>query len=197
MKVVCRLDISILLPWNVEGVYCNYRAFLAWAWRCCPAFSMAVIVRSRPTAEWADRRVQRKMSTANISEEIRAKFPLHSAVWENDYRKLEEQIRIPQVDETRNTVTQRSRTAKCYLLARWNQRERLNLFSHPDQVGRACWQMLRRLTHIFLRDVYKKLQMTEESIVLHLFVNEFLVSGWHFKSLHQATNPTKTGLSWL
>uniref|UniRef100_H2ULR3 Ankyrin repeat domain 13A n=1 Tax=Takifugu rubripes TaxID=31033 RepID=H2ULR3_TAKRU len=40
----------------------------------------------------------RKMSTANISDDIRVKFPLHSAVWENDYRKLEEQIRIPQND---------------------------------------------------------------------------------------------------
>lgn len=39
------------------------------------------------------------MSTANISDDIRVKFPLHSAVWENDYRKLEEQIRIPQVDD--------------------------------------------------------------------------------------------------
>uniref|UniRef100_A0A673CQA0 Ankyrin repeat domain-containing protein n=1 Tax=Sphaeramia orbicularis TaxID=375764 RepID=A0A673CQA0_9TELE len=38
------------------------------------------------------------MSTANISEEIRLKFPLHSAVWENDYRKLEEQITLPQND---------------------------------------------------------------------------------------------------
>ncbi|XP_003975031.1 ankyrin repeat domain-containing protein 13A [Takifugu rubripes] len=38
------------------------------------------------------------MSTANISDDIRVKFPLHSAVWENDYRKLEEQIRIPQND---------------------------------------------------------------------------------------------------
>ncbi|XP_030594272.1 ankyrin repeat domain-containing protein 13A [Archocentrus centrarchus] len=30
------------------------------------------------------------MSMANISEDIRVKFPLHSAVWENDYRKLEQ-----------------------------------------------------------------------------------------------------------
>ncbi|XP_073322827.1 ankyrin repeat domain-containing protein 13A [Pagrus major] len=36
------------------------------------------------------------MSTANVSEDISAKFPLHSAVWENDYRKLEEQITLPQ-----------------------------------------------------------------------------------------------------
>uniref|UniRef100_G3P316 Ankyrin repeat domain 13A n=1 Tax=Gasterosteus aculeatus aculeatus TaxID=481459 RepID=G3P316_GASAC len=36
------------------------------------------------------------MSTANVSEDIRAKFPLHSAVWENDYRRLEEQITLPQ-----------------------------------------------------------------------------------------------------
>lgn len=38
------------------------------------------------------------MSTANISEDIRGKFPLHSAVWENDYRTLEEQITLPQTD---------------------------------------------------------------------------------------------------
>ncbi|XP_029367007.1 ankyrin repeat domain-containing protein 13A isoform X2 [Echeneis naucrates] len=38
------------------------------------------------------------MSTANVSDDIRAKFPLHSAVWENDYRKLEEQITTPQID---------------------------------------------------------------------------------------------------
>ncbi|XP_028270665.1 ankyrin repeat domain-containing protein 13A [Parambassis ranga] len=38
------------------------------------------------------------MSTANVNEDIREKFPLHSAVWENDYRKLEEQIKLPQND---------------------------------------------------------------------------------------------------
>lgn len=38
------------------------------------------------------------MSTANISQEIKQKFPLHSAVWENDYRQLEEEIRAPQSD---------------------------------------------------------------------------------------------------
>ncbi|XP_054904935.1 ankyrin repeat domain-containing protein 13A [Poeciliopsis prolifica] len=38
------------------------------------------------------------MSTASISEDIRGKFPLHSAVWENDYRKLEQQIRSQQND---------------------------------------------------------------------------------------------------
>uniref|UniRef100_H3DEM4 Ankyrin repeat domain 13A n=1 Tax=Tetraodon nigroviridis TaxID=99883 RepID=H3DEM4_TETNG len=48
------------------------------------------------------------MSTANISEDIRAKFPLHSAVWENDYRKLEEQIQIPQNDT--EAVDPRGRT---------------------------------------------------------------------------------------
>uniref|UniRef100_A0A672JP90 Ankyrin repeat domain-containing protein n=1 Tax=Salarias fasciatus TaxID=181472 RepID=A0A672JP90_SALFA len=32
------------------------------------------------------------MSTANVSDDIRGKFPLHSSVWENDYRRLEEQI---------------------------------------------------------------------------------------------------------
>uniref|UniRef100_A0AAQ5YFW6 Ankyrin repeat domain-containing protein n=1 Tax=Amphiprion ocellaris TaxID=80972 RepID=A0AAQ5YFW6_AMPOC len=38
------------------------------------------------------------MSMATVSEDIREKFPLHSAVWENDYRKLEEQITLPQND---------------------------------------------------------------------------------------------------
>lgn len=38
------------------------------------------------------------MSTANVSEDIRDKFPLHSAVWENDYRTLEAQITVPQND---------------------------------------------------------------------------------------------------
>lgn len=38
------------------------------------------------------------MTTANVSEDTREKFPLHSAVWENDYRKLEEQILLPQND---------------------------------------------------------------------------------------------------
>ncbi|XP_078106800.1 ankyrin repeat domain-containing protein 13A [Sander vitreus] len=38
------------------------------------------------------------MSTANISEDVRVKFPLHSAVWENDYRTLEEQIKSTQND---------------------------------------------------------------------------------------------------
>ncbi|XP_070819893.1 ankyrin repeat domain-containing protein 13A [Chaetodon trifascialis] len=38
------------------------------------------------------------MSTANVSEDIREKFPLHSAVWENDYRRLDEQITLPQND---------------------------------------------------------------------------------------------------
>uniref|UniRef100_A0A3Q3AXT9 Ankyrin repeat domain 13A n=1 Tax=Kryptolebias marmoratus TaxID=37003 RepID=A0A3Q3AXT9_KRYMA len=37
------------------------------------------------------------MSTANVSDNIRVKFPLHSAVWENDYRKLEEELRLSQV----------------------------------------------------------------------------------------------------
>nr|XP_057927674.1 ankyrin repeat domain-containing protein 13A [Doryrhamphus excisus] len=38
------------------------------------------------------------MSIANISEDIRMEFPLHSAVWENDYRTLEQQIIRPQID---------------------------------------------------------------------------------------------------
>lgn len=35
---------------------------------------------------------------ANISEDIRVKFPLHSAVWENDYRKLEQLLTSTQND---------------------------------------------------------------------------------------------------
>ncbi|XP_076007153.1 ankyrin repeat domain-containing protein 13A [Genypterus blacodes] len=38
------------------------------------------------------------MSTANISQDIKLEFPLHSAVWDNDYRTLEEQIRLSQTD---------------------------------------------------------------------------------------------------
>uniref|UniRef100_A0A3B5MNU3 Ankyrin repeat domain 13A n=1 Tax=Xiphophorus couchianus TaxID=32473 RepID=A0A3B5MNU3_9TELE len=41
------------------------------------------------------------MSTASISEDIRGKFPLHSTVWENDYRKLEQQIRLQQAVDPR------------------------------------------------------------------------------------------------
>ncbi|XP_023269363.1 ankyrin repeat domain-containing protein 13A [Seriola lalandi dorsalis] len=48
------------------------------------------------------------MSTANVSDDIQVKFPLHSAVWENDYRKLEEQITIPQ--NGIETVDPRGRT---------------------------------------------------------------------------------------
>ncbi|KAM3838102.1 ankyrin repeat domain-containing protein 13A-like [Diretmus argenteus] len=36
------------------------------------------------------------MSTANVSEDLRVKFPLHSSVWENDYRTLENDL--PQND---------------------------------------------------------------------------------------------------
>jgi hypothetical protein len=32
------------------------------------------------------------MTAANVSEEIREKFPLHSSVWENDYRSLERDL---------------------------------------------------------------------------------------------------------
>ncbi|XP_054467390.1 ankyrin repeat domain-containing protein 13A isoform X1 [Anoplopoma fimbria] len=39
---------------------------------------------------------EKKMSTATVSGDIRDKFPLHSAVWGNDYRTLEEQITSPQ-----------------------------------------------------------------------------------------------------
>lgn len=45
---------------------------------------------------------------ANVSADIREKFPLHSAVWENDYRNLEEQITLPQNDI--ETVDPRGRT---------------------------------------------------------------------------------------
>lgn len=38
------------------------------------------------------------MSAANVSEGITVNFPLHSAVWENDYRKLEEQLKLPQTN---------------------------------------------------------------------------------------------------
>lgn len=38
------------------------------------------------------------MSSANVSEDLRGKFPLHSAVWENDYRRLEEHISSAQDD---------------------------------------------------------------------------------------------------
>ncbi|XP_058493093.1 ankyrin repeat domain-containing protein 13A isoform X1 [Solea solea] len=49
------------------------------------------------------------MSTANISEDIRVQFPLHSAVWENDYRKLENEITTTQNDI--EAVDPRGRTA--------------------------------------------------------------------------------------
>ncbi|RVE68304.1 hypothetical protein OJAV_G00089670 [Oryzias javanicus] len=49
------------------------------------------------------------MSTANVSEDFRGKFPLHVAVWDNDYRGLEEQIRLLQNDI--DSVDPRGRTA--------------------------------------------------------------------------------------
>uniref|UniRef100_A0A1A8EGV0 Ankyrin repeat domain 13A n=2 Tax=Nothobranchius kadleci TaxID=1051664 RepID=A0A1A8EGV0_NOTKA len=48
------------------------------------------------------------MSMANVSEDIRGKFPLHSAVWENDFRKLEEELRSLQNEI--ETVDPRGRT---------------------------------------------------------------------------------------
>lgn len=54
------------------------------------------------------------MSTANISQEIKQQFPLHSAVWENDYRRLEEEIGVPQV----------SKTPSSSLHSAWPQNER-------------------------------------------------------------------------
>ncbi|KAF7661989.1 hypothetical protein LDENG_00248680 [Lucifuga dentata] len=38
------------------------------------------------------------MSTANVSQDVRLKFPLHAAVWDNGYRTLEEQMRLSQDD---------------------------------------------------------------------------------------------------
>lgn len=52
------------------------------------------------------------MSTANISQEIKEKFPLHSAVWENDYRRLEEEIRVPQVGKILSSSLHRSAATK-------------------------------------------------------------------------------------
>ncbi|XP_024131831.1 ankyrin repeat domain-containing protein 13A isoform X2 [Oryzias melastigma] len=49
------------------------------------------------------------MSTANVSEDFRVKFPLHVAVWDNDYRGLEEQIRLLRNDI--DSVDPRGRTA--------------------------------------------------------------------------------------
>ncbi|XP_078809062.1 ankyrin repeat domain-containing protein 13A isoform X2 [Oryzias latipes] len=49
------------------------------------------------------------MSTANdVSEDFRVKFPLHVAVWDNDYRRLEEQIRL---QNDIDNVDPRGRTA--------------------------------------------------------------------------------------
>uniref|UniRef100_A0A3Q2Z703 Ankyrin repeat domain 13A n=1 Tax=Hippocampus comes TaxID=109280 RepID=A0A3Q2Z703_HIPCM len=51
------------------------------------------------------------MSVANVSEDIRMEFPLHSSVWENNYRKLEHSacsFGIPQNDI--ETVDPRGRT---------------------------------------------------------------------------------------
>ncbi|XP_061907266.1 ankyrin repeat domain-containing protein 13A [Entelurus aequoreus] len=38
------------------------------------------------------------MSIASVSQDIQVEFPLHSAVWENDYRRLEQHIILPQID---------------------------------------------------------------------------------------------------
>uniref|UniRef100_A0A3P9ITS2 Ankyrin repeat domain 13A n=1 Tax=Oryzias latipes TaxID=8090 RepID=A0A3P9ITS2_ORYLA len=49
------------------------------------------------------------MSTANdVSEDFRVKFPMHVAVWDNDYRRLEEQIRL---QNDIDSVDPRGRTA--------------------------------------------------------------------------------------
>ncbi|KAK0138110.1 Ankyrin repeat domain-containing protein 13A [Merluccius polli] len=46
------------------------------------------------------------MTTANVSEDIRVKFPLHSSVWENDYRQLETDLAQNDLE----TVDPRGRT---------------------------------------------------------------------------------------
>ncbi|KAG7273139.1 hypothetical protein CRUP_034537 [Coryphaenoides rupestris] len=46
------------------------------------------------------------MTTANVSEDIRVKFPLHYAVWENDYRRLERDLAQNEAE----TVDPRGRT---------------------------------------------------------------------------------------
>ncbi|XP_028314327.1 ankyrin repeat domain-containing protein 13A isoform X2 [Gouania willdenowi] len=51
---------------------------------------------------------KKKMSMANISEDIRGNFPLHAAVWENDYQRLEEQLTSAQNDK--EAVDPRGRT---------------------------------------------------------------------------------------
>ncbi|XP_061762515.1 ankyrin repeat domain-containing protein 13A [Nerophis ophidion] len=38
------------------------------------------------------------MSIASVRQDIQVEFPLHSAVWENDYRRLERHIILPQID---------------------------------------------------------------------------------------------------
>ncbi|XP_077378503.1 ankyrin repeat domain-containing protein 13A isoform X1 [Festucalex cinctus] len=48
------------------------------------------------------------MPSANVSEDIQMEFPLHSSVWENNYRKLEQQIKRSQNDI--ETVDPRGRT---------------------------------------------------------------------------------------
>lgn len=59
------------------------------------------------------------MSTANISEDIRVKFPLHSTVWENDYRKLEHLLSSTQVGK------KKKKTAE----------EAVNLHTHAQLAG--------------------------------------------------------------
>lgn len=84
---------------------------------------------------------KRKMSTASVSEDIGLKFPLHSAVWENDYRKLEEQITSPQVGKCRKPSHSR-------LVAGWSHGgEMLNVRGFPVKVGQSCWQMRRGAAH--------------------------------------------------
>lgn len=83
------------------------------------------------------------MSTANISQDIRGNFPLHSAVWENDYRKLEEEIGAPQVGKTPTTALHKFRVPpsppknNVHLLGEV-RKETLNLFSHRVEVGQSC-----------------------------------------------------------
>lgn len=83
------------------------------------------------------------MSTANISQEIKQKFPLHSAVWENDYRQLEEEIREPQVGKTSSNSLHRSVDTKQTFFCSTESVGRRQISStHRVEVGQPCWQML-------------------------------------------------------
>lgn len=79
------------------------------------------------------------MSTANISQEIKQKFPLHSAVWENDYRQLEEEIRVPQVRKTSSSSLHRSVATKYKVFCSTESVWRRQISStHRVEVGQPC-----------------------------------------------------------